>query len=125
MKSPSRSGFSLDDETHTPSRVRWPASGGEGLALLRRFMVADHFGDDEVQELLGKIRIEVRFLRKRAQARDLLGFADWIGARHGVTRLQRADALRALESLRQQMNQGSIEIVDAGAELREFGKWLF
>lgn len=84
----------------------------------------DHFLDDEVEEFLRKIRIELRCFRKRSEARDLLGLTRWIGRRHAPAGLELADGLGAFETLREQMDERRIDIVDAvtqGLELRVCG----
>ncbi len=79
-------------------------------------MVADHFVDDEAQELFGEFRVEVRFLGQLAQARNLLLLPSRIGRGQGVGRLVLADRLRDAEPLRQDVDQGGVDIVDAAAE---------
>ena len=45
-------------------------------------MVADHFLDDEAQELLGELRVEIGVCGKLAQAGDL--YESWLKRRAGV-----------------------------------------
>jgi len=79
-------------------------------------VVADYFVYDEAQELLGELGIQVRFLGQLAQARDLLLLPPRIGGGQGIGRLVLADRLGDAEPLRQDMDQGGVDIVDAAAE---------
>ena len=87
-------------------------------------MVADDLVDDEAQELLRELGIELRVLRQRAQAGNLLGLARRVGRGQGVGRLVFAHGLGDAKPLRQDMDQRGIDIVDAapeGGELRVAG----
>ena len=76
------------------------------------FVVADDLGDQEIQELLGELRVELGGYRQRAQARDLPRFARRISRRQPVRRLQSSDLARTFEAFREQMQHRRIEIVD-------------
>src|SRR5262245_31710635 len=75
----------------------------------------DHLGDDESQELLRKHRIETGLDRQRAQSRDLLVLANRIGSGEADRRLVAPDVLGDLEPLREQVDEGGVGVVDAGA----------
>ena len=72
----------------------------------------DDLGDDEVEPLLGEGRIELRLLGDRAQAGDLGALALRIGGRHPVRGLEAADLLGELESLREHVHEGGVDVVD-------------
>ncbi len=76
-------------------------------------MVADDFLHDEVEELLREFGIEIGADGEAAQARDLALLARRIGRRQAVLRLELAHALRALEPLGQQVDDGRVQVVDA------------
>src|SRR5690554_2405367 len=82
-------------------------------------MVADHFADDEIEELFGEVGIEMGVLRKLAQPRDLLRFACRISRRQAMTGLELAHSLGAAEPLGEHMDQRRIDIVDRGAIIRQ------
>ncbi len=75
-------------------------------------MVVDDLGDDEVEPLLGEGRIELRLLRQRAQSGDLGALALGVGGRHPVRGLESADLLGELESLREHVHEGGVDVVD-------------
>src|SRR6185295_16643334 len=83
-------------------------------------MMADDFGDDEVQELLREIGVELGGLGELAQARDLLRLARRVGGRQAMRRLELAHGLRALEALGEQVNERCTDIVDAVAQALQF-----
>lgn len=80
--------------------------------LPRAFVVANHFVDDEAEEFLAEFRVELGIFGQRAQAGDLRLFPARIGGGQGVLRLVCAHRLRDAESLRQNVNQRGIEVVD-------------
>ncbi len=82
-------------------------------------MVADHFIDDEAQELLGEVRVELGLLCKPPQPRNLLGFALRICWRQPGGCLEGADLLGDLEPLGEQVNEGRVDVVDAPAIVPE------
>ena len=88
-------------------------------SLPHRGVVADDFGDDEVQEFLGELRVEVSLRGKLAQTLDLFGFTSRIGRRHAARRLERADLFREFEALGQKVDQRGIDVVDALADAQE------
>jgi hypothetical protein len=88
--------------------------------FLMSHMVTYHFGHDEIQELLGKLRIEFRRFGEFAKAADLRRFARGIRGRHACRSFQRADLLRALKPLRQEVDKGRIDIVDGIAKTLQF-----
>ena len=73
----------------------------------------DDLVDDESQELLAKRRVETGFLGEGPEPGDLNSFA--IGVSWGEPHLGLvfADALGDLEPLSEQMNERSIDVVDA------------
>ena len=75
-------------------------------------MVADHFGNDEVQELARELGIEVGILGQALQARDLHALARRVRWRQPVVRLEDAHRLRVLEALGQGEDQDGIQPVD-------------
>lgn len=79
-------------------------------------VVPDHFGNHEIQELLGEFRIQVGFMRQGAQAFDLrflpVGVARW----QLVLGFEVSYALGRLEALGQEEDQLGIEVVDAAAD---------
>jgi len=83
--------------------------------------MANDFLHDEIQEFLGKVGIEFGRGCQFAQAFDLLGFPRGIGRRQAVLGFIFSNLLREFESFGQKVNQRSIDIVDAGAQAREFG----
>jgi hypothetical protein len=80
-------------------------------------MMADHFVDDEAQELLGKIGVELGVFREFAQARNLLFLAARIGGRQTIFGFVTPHRLRHLEPFRQHEDQRGVDIVDAVAIL--------
>ena len=82
-------------------------------------MMADHFRHDEIEEFLGKGRVEAGLLRHITQPFDLFCLAGLVCGRKVMLRLQLADLLGQLEALGQRMNEDGIEIVDAVAELAQ------
>lgn len=79
-------------------------------------MVTQHLGNDEGKELLGELGVEAGLAGKFPKPLDLFRFALRVGRRHAVVGLEVPDLLGALEALRQHMDKGSIEIVDAVAQ---------
>lgn len=60
-------------------------------------MVADDLGDDEIQELLRKSRVELRLGREIAQAADLRQFPVRVSGRQLIPGLEHADPLGRFE----------------------------
>lgn len=85
------------------------------------FVVADHFADDEVEELLGEGGVEFGALGELAQAGDLVGFAGGVGRGQGVFGLEVADLLGAFEAFGEHVDDGGVDVVDAVAQAGEFG----
>ncbi len=88
-------------------------------------MVADDFVDDEVEELLGEGRIEIGLCGEFAESGDLTRLARCIGGRHVVLGFEASDPLGAFEPFRKHVNEGRIDVVDAGPDLFEFGDSFF
>src|SRR5690606_6288546 len=82
-------------------------------------MMPDDFRDDEVQELLGEIRIQMSIPRQMAKPFDLVFLACRVGRRQIVFGLQEADFLGAAETLGQHMHERGIDIVDRLAVARK------
>lgn len=76
-------------------------------------VVSDDFGNDEVQEGLGELRIKSRLVGERPQPGDLPLLASRVGGRHTVRSLELPDSLGALEALGEQVDQGGVDVVDA------------
>ncbi|EGE57290.1 hypothetical protein RHECNPAF_4460062 [Rhizobium etli CNPAF512] len=84
-------------------------------------MMPDNFLDDEVQELLGEIRVQIGGFRQLAKAFDLVFFARRIGRRQIVFGLQHADLFGAAEAFGQHVHESGVDIVDRLAIARELG----
>src|SRR5690349_21372223 len=85
-----------------------------GVVVFRDCLVVpDHLADDEVQELLRKRRVQLSIFGQPAQAGDLGCFAPGVPGREAVGGLEEAHLLRGLEPLRQEIDQGCIDVVDA------------
>ena len=82
-------------------------------------MVADHFIDNEAQELFAKLRIEIGLFRQGPQPGDLTFLAIRIGGRQRDLRLILTDRLRDPKPLGQHVDQRGVDIVDAAAKDRE------
>ncbi len=83
--------------------------------------MADHFLDDEAQELLGELGIELGICRQLPQPGDLPLLAARIGGGQAVLGLVGADRLGDAEALGEDVDQRGVDIVDAGAEAGEDG----
>ncbi len=79
------------------------------------FVVLDDFLNDEVQEFLGKNRIQIGLICKGGQPCDLVRFAGWIRRRKVVFGFQYADGLGVLEPFTQRVNKDRIQPVNAVA----------
>jgi len=75
------------------------------------------FSDDEVQKLLGKLRVQIGLSRQFFKPCDLRGLARWIGRGKVVPGLQLAHGLGVLEPLTQGVNKDRVQPVDAFAVL--------
>ena len=78
-------------------------------------MMMNHFGDNEAQELFGKHRIKASFECQSPKTGDLAVFTSSIGGRQASLHFVQAHGLSDLEPLGQQVDQGGIDVVDAGA----------
>lgn len=83
------------------------------------FVMVDHLGDDEGEELLRELGIEVGFLGEPPQSGDLPGLPGFVGRGQSVVGLELAHGLGELEPLGQQMDEGGVDVVDAAAQLDE------
>ncbi len=81
-----------------------------GLVFL---VVLDDFLNDEVQEFLGKLRIEVRLGRQILEPRNLLLFARGVGWGKVVLRLEDANRLCVFEPLGQREHKDCVQPVNA------------
>jgi hypothetical protein len=99
---------------------RIAAAAASAFSLTDRFVMADHFPDNEVEEFLRKIGIEMGIVGEPAKARDLLRFARRIGRRQTMRRLVLSDCLGAFEPLGQQMDKCRVDIVYAFAQALKF-----
>lgn len=85
-------------------------------AAARLFVVADHFVDNEAQELLRKFGIKMRFFGQFTQPSDLLCLTVRVSRRQRHLGLIFAHCLRYAKTFRQHMDQRRIDIVDATAK---------
>lgn len=83
-------------------------------------MVLNHLGENEAQKLFRKSRVKVGFLCQTAKPLQLKGFPLGVRGGHAKVCLEPSNLLGRLESLREQMHQGSINIVDAFSKLGQF-----
>ena len=77
--------------------------------------MADHFIDDETQELLGKIGIEFCVFGKFAQPRHLGRLASRIGGWQAMFSFVTADRLRHFEAFGQHEHKCRVDVIDAVA----------
>ncbi len=80
----------------------------------------DHLTHDESQEFLGEFRVQAGGYGQGAQPGDLLGLAGEVRRGQAQAGFQAADLLGAFEALGEEMDQGGVYIVDAGAQGEEF-----
>src|SRR5215472_11524732 len=83
--------------------------------------MADHLGYDEGEKFFGKIGIELCRLGECSEPSDLLGLAGGIRGRKAVGRFELSYGLGTFEALREKMNEGRIDVVDAVAQTLQFG----
>jgi hypothetical protein len=94
--------------------VRVRKTYASGVATIQRgLVVAYHFGDHEVQELFGELRIKAGILGERSEARNLFGLPYRIGWRQAMRRFQLTNLLSDLETLSEEMHKRRIHVVDA------------
>lgn len=74
-------------------------------------MVADHFLDDEAQELFRKLRVQFRIFGEAAQAGDLTFLAPRIGRGELVGGLVGPDRLRDPEPFGQNVDHRRVDVV--------------
>src|SRR5262249_2137498 len=101
------------------------ASGLRDLTLAAvadRFVVADDFGDNEVDELFREGRIELGVLGERLEPLDHDLFALRIARRQTGRGLQLAHPARAAEALGEEIDQRGVDVVDAVAQLTQLGR---
>lgn len=94
---------------------------GAPRAVRERLVVADHLGDDEIQQFLGERGVEPGALGELAEPGDLAGFAGRVGGRQVVCGFEEADLLGAFEPFGQHMDDCRVDVVDAAAEPVQFG----
>ena len=82
-------------------------------------VVANHLRDDEVQELLREFRVQAGFLRHGTQASDLRLFTAGVAGGQVMLSLQDAHALSCLKTLREDVHQRRIKVVDGAAHGEE------
>ncbi len=97
---------------------------GDRGTLGDRLVVADDLGDDEVEELLGEVRVEPGVVGQGAQALDLTLLATRVGGGQTELGLEHPDPLRGLEALREQVDQRRVDVVDALAQAVQLGRGL-
>jgi hypothetical protein len=83
------------------------------MPIQRCLVVADHLGNNEVQELFGKLGIQPGVFGERPQPRDLLGLPYRVGRWQAMRRLQLTDLLSDLEPLSEEMHKRGVHVVDA------------
>src|SRR5699024_12685637 len=81
-------------------------------------VVADHFGDDEVEELLREHRVEAGFFGEGAQPGDLLLFPAGIRGGKAGAGFELAHFLRAFEPCGEQGQERWGEVVETHADAR-------
>jgi hypothetical protein len=75
--------------------------------------MSDDFTNDKGEELLGKVWVEFAYGSEMPQTADLLGFPSAIARGQSVVGLQFADCPGTSEPLRQHVDDGGIDIIDA------------
>ena len=91
-------------------------------------MVADHFLDNESQELFAEFRVKIGIFREFAQSRDLPGLTIRVSRWQGDLRLVFAHRLSDAKPLCQHVDYRGIDVIDAfaiGREHRVIGGNLF
>ena len=76
-------------------------------------MMTDHLVDDEAQKLLAEPGVEPRLLRQGPQPGDLTGLAVGIGGGEARVGLVPTDRLGDLEAFGEEMDERSVDVVDA------------
>ena len=84
-------------------------------------MVLDHFLNNEIQEFLGKIRVEIGLFCKLGQPCDLCGFARRIGRWKVMFGLKHAHGLGVFKTLAQGIDKDRVKPVDAFAVFGQEG----
>ena len=98
------------------------AGGGVHPALrLMLSVMLDHFGDDEIQELLGEFGIQRSPVREVFEPCDLGRFAGRIGRGKVIFGFQFAHGLRVLETFAKRVHKDGIQAVNAFTMLFEHG----
>lgn len=87
-----------------------------GLRLVS-FVMLNDFSDDEIQELLGKLRIQIRLVCQVFKTCDLGRFAIRIRRGKVVCGFQFPNSLRVFEPLAKRINEDCVKPVDAVAVL--------
>lgn len=83
-------------------------------------MVPDDLADDEVEEFLRKGRVKVGVLGEAAKPGNLCGLPPGIPRGQPVGSFEEPNLLGGFEALGQKVNQGGINVVDAGADGEQF-----
>ncbi len=89
------------------------------MLRLMFFMVMDDFLNDEIQESLGKFRVEIGLFRQVFETCDLMRFAGRIGRGKVVFGLEVANCLGVLKAFAQSIDEDRIQTVNALAVLFE------
>ncbi len=111
---PSEEGLQAAEPDVLPALID---SGLRSAGPGNRLVMTDHLGNHEVEELLGELRIQPSLFGQQAEPLYLFSLTGGIGSRQPMSGLQDAHLLGDPEPLGQQMDQGSIHVVDAVAEL--------
>ena len=84
-----------------------------------RFVVLNNLSDDEVEKLLGKLRVEVGPVRQIFEPFDLCGFARGIGRGKVVFGFEFPHSLSVFEPLAQSIDEDRVKTVDRSTMLFE------
>ena len=103
-----------DEEQAFGHSVGTVGLGSDGL------VVANDLTNDKCEKFFSKIRVQMCVSCQLAQAFDLPGFPIRVCGWQAGTRLEFANSLGAAEPLCQHMNQGGVDIVDAGTQALKF-----
>lgn len=83
------------------------------------FVMTDHLGDDEGQELLCEFRVQVSVFGQSAKMSDLSAFPRRICGGQAVVGLQLTDRLCEFEPLGEQMDERCVDVVYASAQFQQ------
>ena len=84
------------------------------------FVVSNNLGNNEVQKFLRKFGIETRLFRHNPQTSYLGFFSSWITRRQVMLCFKNPNALGGSKTLRKNMNQRGIEVINRAPHREEF-----